>query len=137
MTDWELKGVPVRVAIGPRDLDEGTAMVARRDRDERVTLDIGAVAAEMPAMLEEIQSELLERATELRDELTVDVTSVEEAAEAARTGFARVPWSLLDADALERLGHDAITVRCLQDPDGDIPDADDAPGAIAVVGRSY
>jgi len=62
---------------------------------------------------------------------------VDEAVEAAATGFARIEWSALADGGLERLGRDAITVRCLQRPDGGLPASDDEPGALALVARSY
>jgi len=43
----------------------------------------------------------------------------------------------VSSPGIERLGRDAVTVRCLQTPDGDLPDSDDAPDAVALVARSY
>ena len=72
-----------------------------------------------------------------RDARTVDCTSVDEALEASATGFARIPWAALADGGIERLGRDAVTVRCLQTPDGDLPASDDDPDAVALVARSY
>jgi len=136
-TDWELKGVPIRIEVGPRDLADGRVVVARRDIGEKVPADLSGLAATVPALLEKIQEELLATALADRDGRTVDVSSVEEAAEAAASGFARIEWAALADGGLARLGRDAITVRCLQSADGGLPQSDDEAGAVALVARSY
>jgi prolyl-tRNA synthetase len=136
-TDWELKGVPLRIEVGPRDLAEGRVTVARRDDGEKSTVELGAVAAHATATLEAMQAGMFADALAARDARTVDVDSVDDALEAAATGFARIAWSALADGGLERLGRDAITVRCLQRPDGGLPASDDEPGALALVARSY
>jgi len=136
-TDWELKGVPLRIEVGPRDLAEGNVVVARRDSGDKTTTALGAVAATVPALLEEIQTALLDAARTARDERTVDVSTVAEAAEAAAAGFARIPWAALQDGGLDTLGRDAVTVRCLQSADGGLPGSDHEDGAMALVARSY
>ena len=61
-TEWELKGVPVRIEVGPRDLDSGQVTVARRDVGEKSALSLGAVVTTVPDLLESIQLDLMERA---------------------------------------------------------------------------
>ncbi|HKY16348.1 MAG TPA: proline--tRNA ligase [Microthrixaceae bacterium] len=141
-TDWELKGVPVRVEVGPRDLDAGTATIVRRDRrdDEgggKQSATLGELNATIPALLEDIQKSMLEAAIARRDEAIVTTSSLDEAAEAAATGFARLPWSEMGAEGEAKLAQSAITVRCLQTADGGIPPSEDHPGTIAFIGRSY
>lgn len=136
-TDWELKGVPVRIELGPRDLAEGNVVVVRRDRGEKVTMDLAAVPAELPRLLEEVQSSLLADATAERDARTVDCSTIDEAVEAAGRGFARLPWSAVGPEGIEALGRHAITVRCLQTAEGGLPASDDEPGTMALVARSY
>ena len=136
-TDWELKGVPLRIEVGPRDLDEGRVMVARRDTGEKESAELSGLAAAVPGLLETIQAELLAVAIADRDARTVAVATVEEAAEAAATGFARIAWSALADGGIERLGRDAVTVRCLQSADGGLPASDDEAGSTALVARSY
>ncbi|MGB6058476.1 MAG: proline--tRNA ligase [Microthrixaceae bacterium] len=136
-TDWELKGVPVRIELGPRDLADGRVVVVRRDLSEKQPVELAATADLVTGLLETIQGEMLETATRRRDSMTTDVSTVAEAAEAAATGFARIPFAALGEGGIEELGRTAVTVRCLQDPDGSIPTSDDAPGTIALVARSY
>lgn len=136
-TDWELKGVPVRVEVGPRDLAKGEVTVVRRNTSEKHQAALAGLAATVPALLEEIQASMLAEATAFRDAHTVEVTTVDEAREAAQTGFAKIPWTTLGTDGEAELAKDAITVRCIQRPDGSIPDTEDEPGNIAIVARSY
>ena len=136
-TDWELKGVPVRVELGPRDLAEGRVVVVRRDLGEKVPTELSAVPSMLPGLLESMQSEMLAGAVARRELATVDCSTIEEAAEAAATGFGRIPWAAVGAEGIERLGRDSVTVRCLQRPDGDLPASDDEAGVLAIVARSY
>ncbi len=136
-TDWELKGVPLRIELGPRDLAEGNVVMVRRDLSEKQTVDLSAAAALVGELLETIQNDMLAAATVRRDSSTVDVATVAEAAEAAATGFARIPFAALSDGGIEELGRSAVTVRCLQGTDGSIPTSDDAPGTMALVARSY
>ena len=136
-TDWELKGVPLRIEVGPRDLAEGRTVVARRDTGEKVPMELGEVAARVPALLEQLQAGLLARATEARDRRTVEVATIDEAREAAAEGFARIPWTALADGGIEALGRDAVTVRCLQAADGGLPASPDEPGVTALCARAY
>jgi prolyl-tRNA synthetase len=137
VVDWELKGVPVRIEIGPRDLAEGQATVVRRDRNEKVTVALGEVVDRAAAVLDESQAFLFADALERRQARTAEVTTVEDAIEAAKTGFARIPYATLGADGEDRLATEAVTVRCLQRPDGSVPEAGDEPDLVAWVARSY
>ena len=136
-TDWEIKGVPVRIEVGPRDIVEGQVTMVRRDTNEKRAVPVAEVPHRVENLLPLIQDELLATATKRRDERTADVTSVDEAIEAGQTGFARVPWDLLRDGGEARLAQDAITVRCLQTEDGGLPTSEDDPGLIAYVARSY
>ena len=135
--DAELKGVPVRIEVGPRDLAEGNVVLARRITGSKTSLPLDRVADEVTAALEADHRALYDEALTLRESRTADVRTVEEAAEAAATGWARIPWSVLGTEGEARLAEDAITVRCLMREDGSVPDAADDPDLVAVVGRSY
>ncbi|MFD3478142.1 proline--tRNA ligase [Streptomyces sp. NPDC058695] len=136
--DWELKGVPVRVEIGPRDLENGTAMLARRIPGGKEPVAVEALAALLPTVLEEDQALLLKQARERRESRTTDVTTVDEAVEAATSGgWARIPWATLGEAGEAELAEHSVSVRCLVTEDGAVPDADDAAGNVAVVARAY
>lgn len=136
--DWELKGVPVRVEIGPRDLEGGTAVLARRIPGGKEPVALDALAGLLPAILEEDQALLLRQSRERRESRTSDVSTIEEAVEAATAGgWARLPWATLGEEGEAALAEHGVTVRCLVAEDGSVPDADDAPGNVAVVARAY
>jgi prolyl-tRNA synthetase len=136
--DWELKGVPVRIEVGPRDLASGQVTLVRRDTASKESVPVGGVAATVPALLAQIQDDLLAAATELRDARTTDVGSIADAVAASADGFARMPWAVLrEADGETSLREQGVTVRCLRRPDGSLPDSEDEPDTIAVVGKAY
>lgn len=136
--DWELKGVPVRVEVGPRDLENGTAMLARRIPGGKEPVALDALVRLLPTVLEEDQALLLAQSRERREARTSDVSTLDAAVEAATAGgWARVPWAVLGEEGEARLGEHAVTVRCLVAADGSVPDTDDAPGNVAIVARAY
>jgi prolyl-tRNA synthetase len=136
-TDWELKGVPLRIEVGPRDLAEGHVTLVRRDTSEKVQVAVGEVVARATALLDAVQADLLAAATARRDARTAEVATLEDAVEAAKVGFARLPWAVVRGDGERRLAEDAVTVRCLQRADGSLPADEDEPGTVATVARSY
>jgi prolyl-tRNA synthetase len=139
VVSWELKGIPVRVEVGPRDLAAGTAVLSRRDDTSKTSLPLDGIVVSVKEVLESSQAALLAEALRLRDENTVRASTLEEAEEAAQSGFAVVPGALLAADDAEgRLNAGGTTVRLLQRPDGSLPGADDVLSDLdAVVARAY
>jgi prolyl-tRNA synthetase len=137
-TEWELKGVPLRIEVGPRDLESGQVTVARRDQDRKSAVPLDAVAAAIPGLLESVHVDMVETAGKRLAARTADAAGIPDALEAARTGFARIPARLLGADGERTLNEHAVSVRCLQTPDGAVPDPSSrAEDLVAVVGRSY
>ena len=137
VTDWEIKGVPIRVELGPRDVAEGVATIAPRWGGDKHPVPLGALAEAIPELLRSMQSTLLDEATAHRDARIVDVESIAEAVEASADGFARIPWSVVGPEGEAALGQHAITVRCLVDADGAVAATEDGEGNVAIVGRSY
>ena len=136
--DWELKGVPVRIEVGPRDLENGTAMLARRIPGGKEPVAIDSLVRLLPTVLEEDQALLLTQSRERRESRTSEVSTIGEAVEAAVAGgWARVPWATLGEEGEAELAAHAVTVRCLVAEDGSVPKSDDAPGNVAVVARAY
>ncbi|HEX4902852.1 MAG TPA: proline--tRNA ligase [Acidimicrobiales bacterium] len=137
-TDWELKGVPVRLEVGPRDVAEGTAVLVRRDTGEKTPIALADAVATVQRVLDEIQAGLLGEATTMRDDRTAQATTVDEVLEAAQDGFARVPWSVVaGAEQAAALGTKAVTVRCIQRADGSVPAGEDEDDLYAICARSY
>jgi prolyl-tRNA synthetase len=136
-TDWELKGVPVRIEVGPRDLAEGQVTLVRRDTGDKQAVPLEAVREAVDMLLPLVQDDLLVRATAARDARVVDVDNLDDAAKAGQDGFGRLPWSLLRDGGEAKLAASAVSVRCLQRPDGSLPDDEDEDDLVAYVARAY
>ncbi|MCA9958245.1 MAG: proline--tRNA ligase [Anaerolineales bacterium] len=121
--DWELRGVPARIEIGPRDLEKNSVALARRDvpgREGKQFVSQDGLAQTVQALLTEIQANLLAKATAFRDAHTYDVTSYDELKEAVQTGFARAWWAG-DGAAEQKVKEETkATIRCfpINQPDG-------------------
>jgi len=131
--EWIKKGIPVRIEIGPRDLEQGTVAVARRDKTpkEKAFLPAAEVPAQIPAILDEIQATLLERATAFRDSQMKVIESKEEFyafftpkkadKPEIHGGFALAHWNG-SAAIEEQVKTDLkVTIRCI--PFEDAPEA--------------
>jgi prolyl-tRNA synthetase len=134
--DWERKGVPVRIEIGPRDLSEGTAVVVLRHDRSKNSVPLAALGGVVVAAIEQTAEVLHAEALAFREARMTRVPSLDEAIEAAADGFAIVPWSEVADEGEDRLGEAGVTVRCLQRSDGSLAD-DDQDSLVAVVGKSY
>jgi prolyl-tRNA synthetase len=135
--DAELKGIPVRIEVGPRDLAAGNAVVARRVDSSKAPVALGEVVNDVVAALKADQQILFDDALTFREERTVDVKTLGDALEAAQTGWARVPWSAVGVEGEAEANGKAVTVRCLARPDGTVPDSDDEPNLMAILARAY
>jgi prolyl-tRNA synthetase len=136
-TDWELKGVPVRVEVGPRDLADGNVTLVRRDSREKLTTPLDGAALEAAALTHTMQADILDTAEARRDARVADCATLDDAREAAQVGFARVPWSVVGVKGEAELAEAAVSVRCLQRPDGSMPADEDEPDLVAYVARAY
>jgi prolyl-tRNA synthetase len=135
--DAELKGYPIRVEVGPRDIAEGRVMTVRRVTGTRIPVPVDNVVSLVTSALEADQKALYEEALAEQVERTAEVTSVSQAVEAASIGWARLPWSAVGSDGEAELNAQGITVRCLVRADGGVPSSEDEPDLVAVVGRAY
>lgn len=121
--DWELRGVPTRIEIGPRDVEKNSVALARRDvpgRDGKQFVSQDGLAQTVVDLLADVQQSLLDRATKFRDENTHDVSTMAEFQEAVQTGFARVWWAGSNADETRVKEETKATIRCfpLEQPGG-------------------
>ena len=136
--DWELKGVPLRLEVGPRDLAAGQATIVNRiSGAEKASVSLDGLGGEVARLLATEQDAMLEAARAERDARIVEVTSVDDAAATAADGWAKISWSKLGLDGEATLARAGVTVRCLQRADGAVPDSDDEPDLVAFVARSY
>ena len=120
--DWELKGVPVRVEIGPRDLEKGECVLFRRDTYEKTSAAIEGLADTLKALLEDIQKTMYKMAYDFRESHIHDVHNMEELEKAVDGGFARAMWCGDQAceDAIkEKYGATTRNMPFDQTPTGD------------------
>lgn len=90
--EWEMKGVPLRIEIGPRDIENGSVMVCRRDTLEKQSLPIDGLSNAVTALLDEIHTNMYNKANAFRTAKTHDVTNMEELTKVVQDGFARGMW---------------------------------------------
>ena len=113
--EWELKGVPVRIAMGPRDLENGTVEIARRDTKEKKTINVDSIIDEVPALLSEIQQNIFNRAKKFRDEKTTQVNSFDELKKVLdeKGGFVSAHWdgTIETEQAIKE--ETKATIRCI------------------------
>jgi prolyl-tRNA synthetase len=122
--DWEMRGVPLRMELGPKDVAKGSVVLARRDRpgkEGKSFVPQQGIAAAVAAMLEEIQQALYDRALAFRKANTVDAANYEELKKAVEKGFA-FSWWCGDAACEKKIGEETkATMRCipLEQPGGE------------------
>jgi prolyl-tRNA synthetase len=135
--DAELKGYPIRIEVGPRDLAAGNVVVVRRVDGSKTATPVADVVSAVTAALDADQQALYDEALAWRESNTADVASVDEAIEASTTGWARLPWSAVGVEGEAKANGVGVTVRCLVRADGSVPDSEDEPDLIAYLARAY
>lgn len=114
--DWEFKGVPVRLEIGPRDVQNNMVVLARRDqpgKEGKQVVARAALAQTLSALLSDIQAALLQKATAFRDAHTIDIHSYAELQEGVNQGFVRGWWAGSNEDEKRIQEETKATLRCL------------------------
>lgn len=98
--EWEMRGVPVRIEIGPRDVQNNSVMLVRRDNRAKESVAVEGLETRLPVLLEEVQQAMYQRALEFQRNNTHTTESYEEFKEiiAEKRGFVRVKWAE-DSDA--------------------------------------
>ncbi|MFI1919347.1 proline--tRNA ligase [Nocardia sp. NPDC020380] len=120
--EWEMRGVPIRLELGPRDLESGTAMMVKRLGDEgKQSVSLENLPDVMPGILDDFQAFLLARATEFRDSHTRAVDSWDDFADAVSTGWALALHCGIPACEDDIKSVTAATPRCI--PLDGTPDA--------------
>ena len=113
--EWELKGVPVRLAIGPRDLDNNTIEVARRDTKTKETRPLTGVVADIPKLLEQIQNDMYAKALKFRDSMITEVDSFNDFKKVLdeKTGFVSAHWDGTVETETAIKDATKATIRCI------------------------
>jgi len=113
--EYEMKGIPIRFGIGPRDLEKGQIEVARRDTKEKTSVPIDGIIAHAKSLLEEIQNNLLERAKTFRKEHYSTADNFEEFTEILekKGGFIEAHWDGTVETELKIKEKTKATIRCI------------------------
>src|SRR5256885_1806040 len=133
--EWEQKGVPVRIEIGPRDLETSSCVVKRRDKDpkSKTSMSIAGIGETMKLLMVEIQTALFERAKAFRDSRIVKVDSYDAFKEAlevdGKGNFLLAHWDGTPETEKRIKDETKATIRC-------IPfEGSDEPGSCVLTGR--
>jgi prolyl-tRNA synthetase len=122
--EWEMRGVPVRMEIGPRDVKNNSVMLVRRDNRAKTPISVDALEAHLPELLEEVQQALFQRAVEFRKQNTYATDSYDEFKEiiAEKRGFVRVKWAEDSAAELAIKEETKATLRVIpfDQPEGGV-----------------
>jgi prolyl-tRNA synthetase len=129
--EYELQGIPLRIAIGPRDLENDNVELARRDTQEKNIVPQAGLTERVQDLLEEIQSTLYDQALAYREEHTTTVDTYDEFKEVIeeKGGFVLAHWDGTDETEARIKDETSATIRC-------IPlDRDDEPGKDMLTGE--
>jgi prolyl-tRNA synthetase len=116
-----MKGVPLRLELGPKDIQKEQCVLVRRDTREKIFCPLAELTTRLPALIDQIQKEMLERARKYRDDNTRRATSYAEFQEIIENqrGFIFAPWCG-DSECELKVKEDTkATVRCLPLSDSD------------------
>lgn len=122
--EYEMKGVPIRIEVGPRDIENNQCVAVRRDNREKIFIDLDELETRIPELLTEYHDALYNKALERREAMTYDAKNLDEITQIANTkpGFIRAMWCG-DRECEDKLKEVAgITSRCIpfeQDKIGD------------------
>lgn len=113
--EYEMKGVPLRIAIGPKDLEAGTAELARRDTREKTSVTFDSLEQLIPALLDEIQDKLFQKALNFRNSHITEVNSFEEMKEVLdnQGGFVSAHWDGTPETEQKIKELTKATIRCI------------------------
>ncbi|MCL1925348.1 MAG: proline--tRNA ligase [Defluviitaleaceae bacterium] len=114
-SEYEMKGVPLRLELGPKDIEAGQAVLARRDNGEKKIVSLENIEKEIAKILEEIQKSLYEKAKEAKEAKTYKINTMNEFAETItnKQGFIKAMWCE-SGECEEKIKKDfGATIRCL------------------------
>jgi prolyl-tRNA synthetase len=113
--EYELKGVPVRIAIGPRDLENGTVEVARRDTLEKLVVSMDGIDLYIQQLLNDIQENIYNKAFAFRKEMTTPVETYQEFKEVLQNkgGFISAHWDGTSETEQKIKDETKATIRCI------------------------
>lgn len=129
--DYELKGVPVRLALGQRDLENGTVEIMRRDTLEKETVNFDGIADHIASLLEDIQQNMFDKAKAFRDSMIFKVDTYEEFKEQIeKGGFILAHWDGTPETEEQIKNETKATIRCIP-----LEGGDETPGVDMISGK--
>ena len=142
-SEYEMKGVPLRVELGPRDIEKGQCVIARRDTGEKQNVPLTELEETVERLLKEITAELYRRAKQNREEKTYSATSLDEFVKIAaeKPGMIKAMWCGDEAceEKLKELA--GVTSRCMPDEQEHLSDTCVCCGkpakAMVLFGKAY
>ena len=93
-SEYEMKGIPLRIELGPKDIEANQAVIARRDNHEKIVVSLDEIDEKIAEILETMQADMLSKAMKIREEHTVSVKTLDEMAEYSKdnNGFVKAMW---------------------------------------------
>ena len=139
---WEMKGVPLRIEIGPRDLKNNAATIVRRDSGSKETAPLDNIVEEVKRRFEDIRDSLFNKAESSLKERIFDCNTLEEVKNKIPDGIARVPWCGESSCGLSM--EEAVGAGILGIPEGELgrgagscPICKKETGNIAIMAKTY
>ncbi|MBQ9953781.1 MAG: proline--tRNA ligase [Clostridia bacterium] len=113
--EYEMKGVPLRLELGPRDIENGVCILSRRDTGEKITVELEKLTETIPALLKEIHENMYQRALDRRLAMTHTARNLDQIKEIAATkpGFIRAMWCGDEACEVQLKDEAEISSRCM------------------------
>ena len=113
--DWEMRGVPLRIEVGPRDIEQRNVVLVRRDTAEKIIIKLDGLIDQLPALLEDIQQELFDRAQSFRDMNTRQVDTYEDFKKIIKDsgGFIKCGWDGNPDTEAAIKEETKATIRCI------------------------
>jgi prolyl-tRNA synthetase len=113
--EWELKGVPVRLAIGPRDIENGTVEIARRDTKEKYSVSLTNIDKTIEALLDTIQQDIFQKALNYRNDHITPANTYQEFKELldGKAGFIAAHWDGTPETEEKIKEETKATIRCI------------------------
>lgn len=120
--EWEMKGVPVRVEVGPRDIENGQVVAVRRDTLEKQALPMENLADTLKGLLDAVHDGMFQKALAFRETKTVKASTFDELAAGVQNGFVLAPWCGCSDCEDEIRAKTGATTRCMPFDDAAVPE---------------
>lgn len=120
--EWEMKGVPVRVEVGPRDIENGQVVAVRRDTLEKQALPMENLADTLKELLDAVHDGMFQKALAFREAKTVKASTFDELAAGVQNGFVLAPWCGCSDCEDEIRAKTGATTRCMPFDDAAVPE---------------